>query len=63
MPKPMPRYHTIKRKREYIGLYQNIPKTDKGSSLCFLGSFLEVPVLNRWYFLGLVKFQFFLGGA
>ena len=53
----MPRYHTIYTKREYIDLYQDIPYTDKGSFLCILGSFLRVQVLNRWYFLGLVKFQ------
>ena len=63
MSKPMPRYHKIYTKREYIDLYQDIPQTDKGSFLCILGSFLEVQVLNRWYFWGLVKFQIFLGGA
>ena len=30
MPKSMPRYHTIHTKREYIDIYQDIPKTDKG---------------------------------
>ena len=63
MSKPMPRYHTIYTKREYIDLYQDIPLTDKGSFLCILGSFLEVQVLNGWYFLGLVKFQIFFWGA
>ena len=61
MSKPMPRYHTIYTKREYIDLYQDIHKTDNVSFLCILGSFLEVQVLNGWYFWGLVKFQIFFG--
>ena len=63
MSKPMPRYHTIYTKREYIDLYQDIPYTNKGSFLCISGSCLEDQVLNGWYFLGLVKFQFFWGGS
>ena len=62
MSKPMPRYHTMYSKREYIDLYQDlyqdIPYTDKGSFLCILGSFLKVQVLNGWYFLGLSGWYF-----
>ena len=35
----------------------------KGSFLCILGSFLKVKVQHGGYFLGLLKFQIFFGGA
>ena len=40
-----------------------ITKSDyiKGSFLCILGSFLKVKVQKWGYFLGLLKFQIFVG--
>ena len=49
--------------KDLVDILGAITKLDYclGSFLCILGSFLKVKVQNGGYFLGLLKFQIFLG--